>query len=330
MRLKFALLALVLVALAVGGAWFFGAEESAQAERAVRVERLTDRPIIRPKMLRRDHGDNINGPSLIRAPDWLPSPLGKYYLYFADHGGKYIRLAYADRLEGPWSIYKPGVLHLRDTPACRGHIASPDVHVDELKQEVFMYFHCRISSGDGQKSFLALSADGLAFDPSDEILATSYLRVLPYQDGWFGVAGGGVRYWSSTGVTDFQELPNRIFPEQIAGSRPMLRHVALHRDDETLFVYFTRTGDSPERIMRTRVDLSKDRSEWLAQGIEEILRPETKHEGANLPITVSEGKAANGREHALRDPAIYVEDDRVFLLYSVAGESGISIAEIKE
>jgi len=30
----------------------------------------------------------------------------------------------------------------------------------------------------------------------------------------------------------------------------------------------------------------------------------------------------------LRDPAIFEEDDRVYLLYAVAGESGIAIAEI--
>jgi len=50
-------------------------------------------------------GANVNGPSLIRAPAWLPNPLGRYYLYFAHHQGAYIRLAYADRLEGPWRTY---------------------------------------------------------------------------------------------------------------------------------------------------------------------------------------------------------------------------------
>ena len=37
-------------------------------------------------------GDNINGPTLIRMPDWAPG-FGKYHLYFSDHKGKYIRLA---------------------------------------------------------------------------------------------------------------------------------------------------------------------------------------------------------------------------------------------
>ena len=40
--------------------------------------------------------------------------------------------------------------------------------------------------------------------------------------------------------------------------------------------------------------------------------------------------AVRGQENALRDPAIFSEDDRTYLLYSVAGESGIAIAEISE
>ena len=36
----------------------------------------------------REHGfSNINGPSLVRVPEWVEDPLGKYYLYFAHHRG---------------------------------------------------------------------------------------------------------------------------------------------------------------------------------------------------------------------------------------------------
>ena len=41
-------------------------------------------------------GDNINGPSIVRVPDWVERPLGRYYMYFAHHMGAFIRLAYAD------------------------------------------------------------------------------------------------------------------------------------------------------------------------------------------------------------------------------------------
>ena len=98
------------------------------------VERRGDGPIIRPHMDGR-MGDNVNGPSLVRAPSWVERPLGRYYLYFAHHDGRYIRLAYADNLLGPWKTYEPGVLPL-DRSLFAGHIASPDVHVDEARREV--------------------------------------------------------------------------------------------------------------------------------------------------------------------------------------------------
>ena len=70
----------------------------------VSVIRLSDKPIIRPD-LHKSIGENIQGPSLIQVPDWVEDPLGKYYLYFADHKGRYIRLAYSDELTGPWQIH---------------------------------------------------------------------------------------------------------------------------------------------------------------------------------------------------------------------------------
>jgi hypothetical protein len=37
---------------------------------------------------------------------------------------------------------------------------------------------------------------------------------------------------------------------------------------------------------------------------------------------------AYGHVNQLRDPAIFEEDGQIYLLYAVAGESGIAIAEI--
>jgi hypothetical protein len=77
----------------------------------MKVDRFVSNPIIRPDMDGR-MGDNINGPSLIRVPDWIADPLGRYYLYFAHHNGDYIRLASADDLAGSWTMHEPGVLPL--------------------------------------------------------------------------------------------------------------------------------------------------------------------------------------------------------------------------
>ena len=122
------------------------------------VSRIGDAPILVPSMDER-MGANLAGPSLIRVPEWLPDRLGEYYLYFAHHNGTYIRLAVADAIEGPWRIHTPGALqhaesHFPDEldpqdPAkvrpgyvvSTPHIASPDVHVDEERREIRMYFH---------------------------------------------------------------------------------------------------------------------------------------------------------------------------------------------
>ena len=42
----------------------------------------------------------------------------------------------------------------------------------------------------------------------------------------------------------------------------------------------------------------------------------------------SQGGAIDVPVNQLRDPAIYEEDDRVYLLYAVAGERGIALAEV--
>lgn len=41
-----------------------------------------------------------------------------------------------------------------------------------------------------------------------------------------------------------------------------------------------------------------------------------------------EAKGLVARANQLSDPAVFVEGDSVFVLYSVAGESGIAIAEL--
>ena len=159
---------------------------------ALKVERFPTNPIITPDLDERI-GTNINGPSLIRAPGWVTEPLGTYYLYFAHHKGKYIRMAYADRLEGPWTTYGPGVLHLDDSffdnSRTLHHVASPDVHVDEERREVRMYYHGVVPGG--QKSRVALSRDGIGFKAQEELLGNSYFRVFRYGGYHYalGIAG---------------------------------------------------------------------------------------------------------------------------------------------
>ena len=77
---------------------------------------------------------NINGPSLIKVPDWIENKLGAYYLYFAHHKGPYIRLAYADTLTGPWTMYEGEILPL--AKAGLATASKPALGVIKLKQHL--------------------------------------------------------------------------------------------------------------------------------------------------------------------------------------------------
>lgn len=297
------------------------------------VTRLGEGPIITPHMDAR-MGGNIQGPSLIRVPDWIEDPLGLYYLYFADHRGSYIRMAYADQLSGPWTIHTPGTLRLEDShypttcPPCAlppgsdaplyPHIASPDVHVREDRQQILMYYHGR---GEGQQSTrVALSSDGLNFQGREEVLGRPYFRVIEHGDYYYALSMPGYLYRSRDGVTDFEAGP-RFFSDD-------MRHSALLIRDDQLHVFFTRVGDAPERIYLSTIDLSGDWQDWSPSEAVELLRAEWDYEGADLPVEPSRRGHIDERVNQLRDPAIFQEDGRTYLLYAVAGESGIAMAKI--
>ena len=295
----------------------------------IEVIRLPNNPIIRPEMLPGRDGENINGPSLIRAPAWLAHPLGKYYLYFASHSGKYIRLAFADHLEGPWKIYEPGTLKLEEAPGCKGHIASPEAIVDDASQEIRLYFHGPAKEGRDQNTFVAVSKDGLDFKASAEILGLFYWRVFRWDGWWYGMAKGGYLYRSRNGLTAFEKGPTPFPPGALRDKNHGVRHVAVLQEGSGLWIYYTNMGDAPERIFRCRLELAGDWKTWKTSDPEEVLRPEAEWEGARLPVKASASGPANGPENALRDPCVFVEEGRVYLLYSVSGERGIAIAACK-
>ena len=293
------------------------------APRSVRAVRFPQNPIIRPERSS-SIGTNINGPSLIRVPEWLEKPLGTYYLYFAHHGGKHIRLAYADALEGPWRIHEPGVLRLDET-AARGHVASPDVHVDRERREIRMYFHG--PAGGGQRTFLATSKDGLRFTAGREVLGDFYFRVFRWGGWWYAVAKEGNLFRSRDGATRFEQGLNP-FRFDVPGL--VVRHSAVRLVGDRLDVFYSRIGDAPERILLSSISLTPDWNAWRASPPVTILEPQETYEGADLPVAPSRSGAAGGRVRQLRDPAIFGEAGRTYLLYSVAGESGIAVAELVE
>ena len=319
----------------------------------MRALRLLDAPILSPET-DPSIGTNIQGPSLIRVPDWVRAPLGRYYLYFADHKGSYIRLAFADAPTGPWTVHAPGTLRLQDScfpttpppapPAAlerirrsleasgtelphdleheltTPHIASPDVHVDDARRRIVMYFH-GLESFARQVTRVATSRDGLEFEARPEILGRTYLRAFRYGGTSYALAMPGQLYRSRDGLSGFEEGPLLFNPD--------MRHAGLLVRGDTLHVFWTQVGDAPERILWSTIDLSPPWEAWKESAPVEVLRPERPWEGADAPLARSVRSVAYGRVNQLRDPAIFEEAGRTFLLYAVAGESGIAIAELQ-
>jgi hypothetical protein len=318
----------------------------------VRVERLVDGPIISAD-LHPSIGVNIQGPSMIRVPGWIEGRLGDYYLYFADHKGRYIRLAYADDLVGPWKIYPPGSLQLEQshflteppkvTPEqvaqfearlkqsrtvishdllseiTTPHIASPDVHVDTAGRRIVMYFHGLEAVGT-QVTRVATSHNGIDFSAQPQVLGRSYMRAFRHDGMTYAMSMPGQFYRSRDGMSGFEPGP-LLFNSD-------MRHSAVMKRSGELWVFWTQVGETPERILLSRIDLSGDWRNWKDGAPVEFLRPERSWEGADAPLVPSVRSTAYGQVNQLRDPAIFEEDGRVYLLYAVAGESGIAIAEI--
>lgn len=285
----------------------------------MRIRRFRTNPIIRPEMDDR-MGDNINGPSLIRVPDWVPNPLGKYYLYFAHHQGTYIRLAFADELEGPWKMHGPGVLDLADS-FFNSHIASPDVHVLDDRHEIRMYYHgCCMPDPPHQVTRMATSGDGLQFTAYSDILGSSYWRAFRRNDHWYTLEMPGTLRRSRSGISDFEEGPTLFTSD--------MRHSAVQLNQDTLTVFYSNAHDCPERILWTRIHLDSDWHNWQISTPETLLTPETEYEGADCPVEPSQRGSVHHRVHQLRDPCVFKDEGKTYFLYSVAGERGIAIGEL--
>jgi hypothetical protein len=302
-------------------------------------------------------GGNVNGPTVIRVPDWIERPLGRYYMYFANHMGETIRLAYANELTGPWVIHEPGVLDVsatafyRPQPDPEGpradfytHVASPDILVDDENRRLILWFHGWWTNGErwpgtlaearawarekgySQVTQVAESADGLSFTPHPAITRTPYLRVFELEGSFYGVSRLGTLSRSSDPLEPFEVGPSLFQGGMYAGR---VRHVALVRRGTRLDVFFTVIGDAPERVMLASVELEGDWTTWRAGAAVEVLRPETTYECAHLPVEPSEAGDIAVPARQLRDPFVFEEDGREILFYAACGEQAIAGATLE-
>ena len=349
--LRAAFLSVAVLALTGPSTW------AAQASTPTpRIDRFSENPLITvdssPTL-----GGNVNGPTVIRVPDWVENPLGRYYMYFANHMGEFVRLAYADGPAGPWRIHEPGVLHVRETafyrpqpdpPGPRAdfytHVASPEVFVDHEHQRLVMWAHGWWTNGErwpdtapaarawasergyGQFTQVAESHDGLQFTTRPAITRTSYLRVFRQGNEWYGVSRLGVVSRSADPLAAF-ELGPSLFRDGPYERR--VRHVALVPRDDELLVFFTAIGDAPERVLMSSVGLVGDWTSWRAGEAVEVLRPGASYECVDLPNLPSAGGDIDVPAQQIRDPFVFEEDGRALLFYTTCGEHGIAGATIE-
>jgi hypothetical protein len=272
-------------------------------------------------------GKNIAMPSVVKAPSWLPNRLGNYYMYFAAHNGRYIRLAYADSPIGPWTIYSPGSLRDADVAPFSKTISSPDVFVSNNPDRIRMYFSTDVYAGSAQQwSGVAQSADGINFTlASTENIAKYYLRVWPWMGKYYGVFKG----WS-TAPAELAVSPDgiqRFLTQQIFTAHGSIRHMAVLIKDDIALIFYSKIGEAPERILLSTMKMSGPAASWQLSAPIEVLRPTLAYEGANHAIRASEkGPATNVNQ--VRDPYILEDGGKTYLYYSIAGESGIAVAEL--
>jgi len=322
---------------------------------AVRATRLPQNPLITIASSR-SVGDNVNGPTIVRVPAWVKQPLGRYYMYFAHHKGLFIRLAYANAIEGPWTIYEPGVLQISDTAFSRpqpdraglpdflySHIASPEISLDAVSNRMVLWFHgwwtngapwpsdnagaraWATANGYGQYTQVAESSDGIHFTVRPSITRESYLRVFRQGRYFYAIARLGVLSRSTDPLGSFEVGPNPFRDTSYANR---VRHVALLRRGNVLYVFFTGIGDAPEHVLVSTIDLSGDWQTWKASPPVDVLGPDAVYECPELPSVPSAAGEIEGRARQIRDPAVFEENGKAWLFYTVCGEQGIAAAEL--
>ena len=209
------------------------------AAQATRATRFAQNPLITVDTSG-SLGGNVNGPTVIRVPDWVNRPLGRYYMYFANHMGEFIRLAYADAITGPWRVYEPGVLHVRDTAFFRPqpdpketladfytHVASPESFVDPARKRLVMWVPRMV---DERRAMAERSGQSARLGHAEGIRAVhaggrvdrrhtfrgatahyqgqSYLRVFQHDGYFYGLSRLGQLARSKDPLASFEIGPN--------------------------------------------------------------------------------------------------------------------------
>lgn len=326
-----------------------------QAGEAVRVTRFATNPLVTVRSST-TLGANVNGPTVIHVPSWVQKPLGRYYMYFGNHRGVFIRLAYADLPTGPWKIHEPGVWHVKDSALFRPqpdsasfggfntHFASPEILIDHANRRIVLWAHGWYTNGErwpaepqaaqawatkngyGQFTQGAISPDGLNFTAQPAITKESYIRVFQRGGELYGMSRLGVLLRAPHALATFEIGPNAFRDTSYGNNR--VRHVALLPRGDRLHVLFTAIGDAPEKLLWSTIDMTRDWKDWRVSTPVEVMQPETAYECASQPIAPSLVGDVAGEVRQMRDPHVFEDEGRTYLYYAICGEQGVAGAEL--
>jgi hypothetical protein len=253
-------------------------------------------------------------------------------------------------------VYEPGVLHVKDTafyrpqpdpadspPGVYTHIASPEVYIDEARQRLILWTHGMWTEGQrwpdrrqdaaawvkqhgyAQFTQAAESSDGLTFQVRPAITRQPYLRVVPVDGRFYGIARLGLLLRASNPLDAF-ELGGSPFRDSPYAGR--VRHVTMFEEKGLLHIVFSAIGDAPESILYTTMPMKGDWDTWRIGPVSKILIPEAKYECPELPVEKSQVGEIDRPARQLRDPALFRDEGKLYLFYTFCGEQGIAGAEL--
>ena len=204
------------------------------------------------------------------------------------------------------------------------HIASPEIVIDEHNERLLLFFHGLDARGS-QSSRVAESVDGLHFHDLGKEVFSTYLRHFEHGGMHYLLGMPGVLYRSPSLLGPWVPRGEILF-------EPNMRHAGLLLRDDTLYVFWSRVGDAPERILLSQIDLTDpDWQAWQATEPVEVMRAEHYWEGAELPALPSLRGELDILANELRDPFV-LEDSagNLYLYYVGGGEQGIGVVRLME
>jgi hypothetical protein len=258
-------------------------------------------------------------PSVIQA-----DPLGEvapapWLMYYAPHHSPGIGVAGAERLIGPWRpLAHHPALRLEQFPGLTDHLSGPDVLWVPEENRLRMYCH-GVVPGEGQQTGVAVSADGLHFEPlrGGPILPYPYLRVFRRARSWYGVCrfGDNLGLVRSEDGLAWDEWPVGLLLQtgEEHGEYDRLRHFCVRVSGNTLHLYYCTYRDPELRVEAIRLAVMSLEGDWHEWGpperLGDVLRPELPWEAENL-----------------RDPYVVEAGGELTMFYVGGNEAGIGVA----